>query len=130
MEIFLATIWRILSLLFFMFVLWGFTEWTENLQRPSTRELRHYVVAAGLAMAFIPASCFAGLILYPRGTTLGAWSHYLIASALGRWNLPLAVLSVLLGVIGKGSGRWLLVIGGGCLVLVWMMAVVHWPGST
>ena len=61
---------------------------------------------------------------------LGYWNDYPVASLLAEWNLPLAILSVVLGVAGKGKGRWLLLVGAGCLVLVWITAIVHWPAST
>ena len=130
MEILLATVWRILSLLFFMFVIWGFLEWANKTRRASPREFRDYLIAAGLGTALIPASCFVGLILSPRSMLLGSWSNHPVASWWASWNLPLAVLSVVLGIGGKGRGRLLLVIAAGCLLLVWTAAMIHWTSST
>ena len=129
MDILLATVWRVLSLLFLMLIVWGLVEWVEKRKRPIPRELRNYLIAAGLGVALVPASCFAGLILYRRGSPVGGWNNYVVASAFGRWNLPLAVISLIFGMAGKGRGRWLLVLSAGCLVLVWAMAVIHWPAS-
>jgi hypothetical protein len=123
-------------MLFFMLILWGLAEWGgwgKPEGRPVAREFRHYLIAAGLVAALLPASVFMALLVSrsPRGYwPLGYWNDYPVASLFGRWNLPLAILSVMLGIIGKGKGRWLLLVGAGCLVLVWITAIVHWPEST
>lgn len=130
MEIAIATVWRIRGQFFFMLVLWGFMEWTEKTKRPLCRQVRDYLIIAGICIAFIPASLFAALIMVPKRVSVGSWNDSMIASTLGRWNLPLAVVSVLLGILGKGRGRWLLVVGSACLVMVWTMALIDWPWST
>jgi hypothetical protein len=104
----------------------GVIEWSENPHRPNLREIREYLVAVGLGVTAIPALLFVGLIWSPRNVPLGSWSNYPIASALGFWNLPLCVFSLILGLVGKGKGRSLLLVGAGFLVLVWSMAFRHW----
>ena len=123
-------------MLFFMLILWGMAEWGgwgERDERPVTREFRQYLIVTGLVAALLPATVFVVLIVSrspPGNWPLGYWNDYPVASLLAEWNLPLAILSVVLGVAGKGKGRWLLLVGAGCLVLVWITAIVHWPAST
>jgi len=84
------------------------------------------LVTIGLGAAAIPSLVFIGLIWSPKTASLGSWNSYPISSALGYWNLPLSVLSLILGLAGKGKGRSLLLPGAGFLVLVWSMALRHW----
>jgi hypothetical protein len=123
-------------MLFLMLILWGLAEWGgwgKRGGRRIMREFREYLIIAGLVTALLPASIFIALVMSPRpggDWPLGYWNDYPVGSLFGRWNLPLAILSVMLGIAGKGKGRWLLLVGAACLVLVWIMAVVHWPGNT
>ena len=67
--------------------------------------------------AAIPSLVFVGLIWSPKAVPLGSWNNYPIASALGIWNLPLCVFSLILGLFGKGNGRslplWRQIFGAG-----------------
>jgi hypothetical protein len=109
-----------------MSFVWGFIEWARNVHRSNFREIRQYLVAVGLGAAAIPSLVFVGLIWSPKTAPLGSWNNYPISSALGFWNLPLCVFSLILGLVGKGGGRALLLVGAGFLVLVWSMALRHW----
>ena len=116
----------VLVLLPVMSVVWGFIEWAENLHGPNFPDISQYLIAVGLGAAAIPSLVFVGLIWSPRTAPLGSWNNYPIASALGLWNLPLCGFSLILGLLGKGKGRSLLLVGTGFLVLVWSMAFRHW----
>jgi hypothetical protein len=122
----ISAIWKVLVLLPVMSVVWGFVEWGENTPSLTIRGIRQYSVAVGLGAAAIPSVVFVGLIWSPKTAPLGSWNNYQIASALGVWNLPLCVFSLMLGLFGKGKGRSILLIGAGFLVLVWSMAFRHW----
>jgi hypothetical protein len=120
----LGVIRIVLALLPLMLTVWGWAEWIEN---PGTlpRGMRQYAIAAGLGAALIASLCFVGVILSPRNAIMGSWDNYEVASAWGRVSLPLSILAVALGLLGKGTARWLLSVGGGCLVLVWVRAFIH-----
>ena len=120
-----SAIWRVLVLLPVMSVVWGVIEWAEN-RHSNIRGFRQYSVVFGLGAAAIPSLMFVGLIWSPRAAPLGSWNNYPIASSLGTWNLPLCVLSLILGFLGKGNGRWLLLVGAGFLVILWNIALRHW----
>jgi len=113
-----------------LIVVWGFVEWADKRRRPRTRGFRQYLIAAGLGIILVPAMCFAGTTLFPRSAPLGSWDNYLVASAWGRWNLPLSILALAMGAVGEGRGKRLLVANGAWLVMVWTMALVNWPGNT
>jgi hypothetical protein len=125
-EALLSAMWRVLVLLPVMSVAWGFIEWADKPHPPQIREIRQYLIAVGLGAAAIPALVFVGLIWSPDSALLGSWNNYQIASALGFWNLPLCVISLILGLLGMGKGRSLLLFGSGFLVLVWGLAFRHW----
>lgn len=122
----ISAMWRVLALLPVMSVVWGFIEWADDPRPPQGRELRQYLIAVGLGAAVIPSLVFVGLIWSPRVAPLGSWNNYRIASALGFWNLPLCVFSVIFGLSGNGKGRSLLLVGAGFLVLVWSVTFRHW----
>jgi hypothetical protein len=53
-------------MLFFMLILWGLAEWGGRGKpegRPVAREFRHYLIAAGLVAALLPASVFMALLV-------------------------------------------------------------------
>jgi hypothetical protein len=122
----ISALWRVLVLLPVMAVAWGFTEWADKPRPPQIRGTRQHLIAVGLGAAAIPSLVFVGLIWSPQTAPLGSWNNYPIASPLGFWNLPLCVVSLLLGLLGTGKGRWLLLLGAGFLVLVWSVALRHW----
>ena len=117
-EAFFGVIRNVLALLPIMLTVWGWAEWIEN-PGTSPRGMRENSIAAGLGAAVIASLCFAGVILSPRNAMMGSWDDYRVASAWGRANLPLSIFAVSLGLLGKGPARWLLSVGGACLVVVW-----------
>lgn len=125
MDVVISVTWRVLVLLPVMSVVWGFIEWTGDLHS-NIRETRQYLVAIGLGAAAIPSLVFVGLIWSPKTAPLGSWNSYPISSVLASWNLPLSLLSLILGLAGKGKGRSLLLVAAGFLVLVWSVALRHW----
>ncbi len=113
-----------------MFVAWGFVEWADKQRSPRARGFRQYLIAGGLGILFITSMCFAGTTLFPKGAPWGSWDNYIVASALGRWNLPLSILALAMGAVGEGRGRRLLLADGAWLVMVWTMALANWPANT
>lgn len=86
---------------------------------------RQYSVVVGLGCASISCVCSFGVVLYLRIVHVGYWNEYLVASRWGRFNWPLSVAAVILGAVGKGISRTLLLLTAVGLLAVWTDAFIH-----
>lgn len=119
----------LVQLLFFLsallVVLCGWARWLLGAKGKSSDRNRRLVVAAGLGAALVSAACQVGVVFYLKKEHLLYWEESLVASAWGKYNLPLSVVALMCGFIGKGSGRWFLVVSGAWLVVVWTTAFIR-----
>jgi divalent metal cation (Fe/Co/Zn/Cd) transporter len=116
---------RTLLVLFpLVIVVLGWMAWFR-VRGAGRRGKRQHAIAMGLAAASISCVCYIGVVFYLQKASIGYWDEYLMAAAWGKFNWPLSALAGILGILGKGSGRILLVLAGCWLVLVWTMAFIH-----
>ncbi len=120
-----ATVRTLIVLIPPVIVLVGWTKWCGTSGITAPRGKRQYAIAAGLGAASISCICYVSLVWYLQKKRIGYWDEYLVALAWGKFNWPLSVLAGIVGLIGKGKGRGLLLLAAVWLVFVWTMAFVH-----
>ncbi len=105
-------------------VLLGWTKWFGRSGITAPRGKRQYAIAAGLGAASISCACYIGLVWYLEKNRIGYWNEHLLELAWGKFNWPSSVVAGILGLIGKGKGRGLLLLAAVWLVFLWTMAFV------
>ncbi len=99
--------------------------WARWVPATEPRGWRRNVIAVGLGSASLSCLCLYGVVLYVQKAHIGYWNEYMLASEWGVFNWPAALVAAVLGLLGKGASRLLLVFAAAVLVLLWTAQFVH-----
>lgn len=99
--------------------------WARWVRATEPRGWRRNVIAVGLGSASISCLCLYGVVLYLKRVHIGYWNEYMLAAEWGVFNWPASLIAAILGLVGKGASRVLLVFAAALLLFLWTASIVH-----
>jgi len=106
----------------FVFLFFGWVRWRHSCL---PKDWRDYAIAWGLATASISALCLYGVLSYVQLAHIGYAVEHRLAVAGVYVGCPLSAFSVIAAIVGKGPSRVIVLLAGGSLALVWIIAFFY-----